>query len=500
MLIIVKSFGFFALLLCSSILIACSNAGEMGDPTEQRASDRKVTEEQEIAKIDDPWLRINAVKEWTGDLDGMIERGFIRVLVIPSKTFYFLDGAQERGLSAETVRMLEEFLNKKLRKEKKIVHFVAIPIQRDQAIPYLVRGYGDIALGNWTITEERLKEIDFTSYRFPDVEEIVLVAPEGPDLRSVENLSGMEIHVRQSSSYFESLQKLNQHFKDQGQAGVTIRLAEEDLEDEDLVEMVNANLLPATVMDNHKWEWLWSKVFPEVKANPDVVIREGGEVSQMVRKNSPQLQELFKEFAKAYPVKSTVSNVVLNRYLKRTKWILNSNTSSERKKFLAVVDYFKKYGRQYDFDYLMLAAQGFQESRLDQSVRSPVGAIGIMQLMPNTAAGSPIFIENIHETEANIHAGTKYLRHIIDDYFNDPEIDEVNQMLLAFAAYNGGPTRVGRLRKSATDYGFDPNRWFNNVERIVGQKIGREPVQYVGNIYKYYIAYKRIREMEENEG
>jgi membrane-bound lytic murein transglycosylase MltF len=482
-----------SVLLFGLILTACGRTDKSSD-SDQNAEEALSS----LEEIDDPWLRIQATGEWTGDLDGMIERGFIRVLVIHSKTFYFFDGGRERGISAETIRAFEEFLNRKLKSQKKSVRFLAIPVRRDQAIPFLVKGYGDMALGSWTVTDERLKEVDFTDYRFPGAKEVVLIAPEGPQISSVEDLSGMEISVRQSSSYYESLHKLNQRFQEEGKPEIDIRPAEEELEDEDLAEMVNANLLPATVMDSHKWEWLWSKVFPEIQVNPDVAIREGGEISQMIRKDSPQLRAMIEEFGTTNPARGTLINVLLNRYLKGTKWILNSNSSSERKKFLNVVDYFKKYGDKYGFDYLMLAAQGYQESGLDQNVRSPVGAIGIMQLMPNTAVNPPISIPDIHNAESNIHAGVKYLRYIADQYFDDPGINEVNQLLFAFAAYNAGPNRIKRLRDSAADYGFDPNIWFNNVERIVERKVGREPVRYVGNIYKYYIAYKRIQEMEQN--
>jgi len=142
-------------------------------------------------------------------------------------------------------------------------------------------------------------------------------------------------------------------------------------------------------------------------------------------------------------------------------------------------------------------AQAYQESTLDQNRRSRVGAIGVMQLMPATAAGSPISVQEIHKIENNIHAGVKYLRHIVDRYFDDEEIDELNRTLFAFASYNGGSTRIARLRRKAADEGLDPNRWFKNVDLVVAREVGREPVQYVSNVYKYYIAYKLITERQQ---
>ena len=138
-----------------------------------------------------------------------------------------------------------------------------------------------------------------------------------------------------------------------------------------------------------------------------------------------------------------------------------------------------------------MAALGYQESQLDQSKRSHVGAIGIMQVMPATA--KQMRIGNIDQLEPNIHAGVKYVRHLIDTYFNDASVDELNRTLFAFASYNAGPARIRSLRQEAKRQGLNPNIWFNNVERIVAQRIGRETVQYVSNIYKYYIAYDMAR-------
>jgi membrane-bound lytic murein transglycosylase MltF len=174
--------------------------------------------------------------------------------------------------------------------------------------------------------------------------------------------------------------------------------------------------------------------------------------------------------------------------------VTNANAEAERKKFEQLVGLFKKYSDQYQFDWLMMVAQGYQESGLDQSVKSPVGAIGIMQVMPKTAAGSPVNIPDVTVPDRNIEAGIKYMRFMVDEYFNDPAINVVNRHLFAFAAYNCGPNRVDRLRKKAAEQGLDPNKWFNNVEVLVSQAVGQETVNYVGNIFKYYVAYKRIED------
>ena len=146
-------------------------------------------------------------------------------------------------------------------------------------------------------------------------------------------------------------------------------------------------------------------------------------------------------------------------------------------------------------DYLLMAAQGYQESTLDHTVKSPVGAIGVMQVMP--ATGKELKVGDINKLEPNIHAGVKYMRFMIDQYFKDEPIDDLNKVLMAFAAYNAGPGRLRQLRREAEKRGLNPNVWFGNVERIASERIGRETVTYVSNIYKYYVAYRLLSEQQE---
>ncbi|MFT5139368.1 MAG: membrane-bound lytic murein transglycosylase MltF [Lysobacterales bacterium] len=150
----------------------------------------------------------------------------------------------------------------------------------------------------------------------------------------------------------------------------------------------------------------------------------------------------------------------------------------------------------------MIAAQGYQESRLDQNVRSSAGAVGVMQLLPSTAADKNVGIPDITQVEPNIHAGVKYLHFLRNRYFDDPSLDPFNAALFSFAAYNAGPARVRGLRRMAEESGLDPNKWFNHVELIAAKEIGRETVQYVSNIYKYYLAYRLItdKQNQRNDG
>ena len=459
---------------------------------------READAPQTVAEIHDPWLRPGRAHEWTGDLDGMVERGVVRVLTTANRTDFFVDGARKRGIVAESAAALEEMLNKQLG-QRDAVDVVVVPVRRDQLLPMLTKGLGDVVIGNLTITPERQEIVDFAPPFVSDVRELVVTAPRADPVATLEDLSGRPVWVRRSSSYHASLQALNRRFASEGREPVDLRAADEFLEDEDLLEMVQANLYPATVVDSHKLEWVWAKVFPDLNVS-DVAVREKGEVAAATRKDSPQLQALLADFYERHRVRTSFGNQMVQRYFKSSPWINNAAETQERRRYAAVVDLFRKYSDRYDFDYLMMIAQGYQESGLDPDARSHVGAIGIMQVMPATAAGHPINMPNVEAPEPNIQAGIKYMRWVVDEYFDDSAIDDVNRHLLAFAAYNAGPNRIARLRKLAPEYDVDPNVWFKNVERIVASKVSREPVRYVRNIYKYYLAYRRLRDLESERG
>ena len=434
-----------------------------------------------------------AVGTWTDDFDGMKDRRLVRMLVAYSKTFYFIDKGTQRGSTYELGMLLEKALNAGTKDRARPIRVVFIPTSRDQLLPALAAGRGDIAAANLTITPERLELVDFSAPIAGDVSEI-LVTPAGTTApASAEGLSGAKVHVRRSSSYYSSLVRLNTRLKALGKAPVEIVPADENLEDEDILEMVNAGLIPATIVDSHIATF-WKQIFETIELHPDVRVREGGEVAWAIRKDSPQLKQVVDTFIAKNRKGSATGNDILNRYLKSTKWVKNATADADMKRLREVTDLFKKYSDQYGFDWLLVAAQGYQESGLDQSTRSRVGAIGVMQVMPATARDRNVNIPNIHELEPNIHAGVKYLRFMVNEYFDDPGIDRVNRHLFAFASYNAGPNRIQRLRKVAADEGLDPNKWFNNVEVVVAREVGRETVQYVSNIYKYYLAYKLVVE------
>lgn len=440
-----------------------------------------------------------ALKPWTGDLDGMVKRGVIRVLTVYSKTFYFVDKGKPRGSVYDTFRLFEEDLNKRLAKDAKLVHkhvkvkVVFIPVARGDLLGALAAGKGDIAASNLTVTEERLKLVDFSVPTYSNVSEVVLSAPNSPAVSSADELAGKEVFVRKSSSYYESLVALNERFASEKKPAVIIKEAPEELEDEDLIEMLNAGLVKLIVVDKHKADF-WKQIFPKIIINDQVVVRSDGSIAWAIRKDSPQLKAVADDFIARNRQGTSVGNTILARYLKNVKYVKDAASESERKKFQALTQYFKQYGDKYDVDWLLMVAQGYQESQLNQGARSRVGAIGVMQVMP--ATGKDLGVGNIAEIEPNIHAGIKYMRWMIDNYYGDEPMTKLDKALFAFASYNAGAGRISSLRKEAAKRGLDPNVWFHNVEYVVAEKIGAETVTYVGNIYKYYIAYNLLMESQ----
>jgi membrane-bound lytic murein transglycosylase MltF len=440
--------------------------------------------QQDIPMLTQPFL---------GDWDAIRPRGMLRVLVVYSKTFYFVDRGTQRGATYELLKAFEEDINKTLHTKAIKFSVVFIPVARDQLIPWLRAGRGDIAAASLTITPEREKEVDFSEPFATDVTEIVVTGPRSPTVSSVDDLSGKTIHVRKSSSYWEHLEGLNTQLLAQGKAPTKLVPVSEELEDEDLLEMVNAGLIPIVVVDRFKAQF-WKQIFTKLTMEPQVAISSGDSIAWMLRKGSPRLKALVDDFVRTHKRGTEFGNILQQRYFKNVHYVKEATSDEEIGKFQQTVDLFRKYAGKYDIDYLLMMAQGYQESRLDQQAKSAVGAVGVMQLMPET--GKQMGVGDISQLEPNIHAGVKYLKFVEDTYFADAPMDPMVKALFAFASYNAGPNRIQELRREAARRGYDPNRWFRNVEYVVGEKVGQETVTYVSNIFKYYIAYQLLADQQ----
>jgi membrane-bound lytic murein transglycosylase MltF len=476
--------------VAGAVLACALFASPIFAATEAKPSPQKPQREQLTIAAEE------AKKPWTGDLDGMINRRFIRILTVYSKTFYTVDKGVQRGAAFEGGRLFVEDLNKKLAKEKKLqkhvkVQALFIPVGRGELLPALAAGKGDIAMAGLGVTEEREKLVDFSSPLIPNVSVLAVSGPASPAISSVDDLAGKEFFVRKSSVHYELLTALNKRFAAEKKPAVVIKEAPEELEDEDLLEMVNAGLIPFTATADF-YASFWKQIFPNIKVHQTAPLLTGGKMAWAIREGSPQLKAAADDFVARHAKGTAIGNQVLVRYFKNAKYVKDAGSEAERAKFLALTQYFKKYGDKYDVDWLLMGAQGYQESQLNQAAKSPVGAIGVMQVMP--ATGKELGVGDINEAEANIHAGVKYMRWMIDQYYGKEPMTNLDKALFAFASYNAGAGRISQLRKETAKRGLDPNVWFHNVEYVVAEKIGAETVTYVSNIYKYYIAYKLIME------
>lgn len=433
------------------------------------------------------------------DFEEMKKARLIRVLLPHSRTLFYDELGRQRGISAESVHAFEKWLNLKYRRSlgSRPITVALIPTPRDRLLEHLVEGRGDLVVANLTITPSRAKLVDFSVPELKGVAEIVVTGPASPPLAALEDLAGKDVHVRRASSYYESLVALNLRFAAQGRPAMRIRLVPDALEDEDLLEMLAAGLLGIVVVDDWKAK-LWAQLLPKIEPRPTLALRTGADIAWALRKASPGLAREVNAYLSGREHAGRHSEWVLLEARRRIQRIENSTRTSEWRKFEATLGLFRKYGGRYDIDPLMLAAQGYRESRLDQRARSPAGAIGVMQVLP--ATGRSMAVGDVRRLEPNIHAGTKYLRSLMDRYFDEPGLDEQNRTLFAMAAYNAGPTRISRLRTQAAQQGYDRDAWFGNVEVAVASAVGREPVLYVRDIYKYYVAYKlQIESRAERE-
>jgi membrane-bound lytic murein transglycosylase MltF len=429
-----------------------------------------------------------------GDFDVMRQHRFLRILVVNSRTLYFLDRGRELGIDKEFAAAFEDALNKKYKTKSLKIHVALIPVARDKLLSALKEGLGDVAAGALTITPERQALVDFADPFASGVKEVLVTGPAAPALASLDDLAGQHILVRKSSSYYAHLLSVNADLMARHLAPIDLQPAAEDLEDEDLLEMVDAGLLPYAVVDRYTGVF-WSQVYQNLTVRSDLAINQGGDIAWAIRKNSPLLKAELDDFVKTHKVGTSFGNTIVLRYLKTAKVIHNASSASEMAKFQKLVGFFQTYAGKYKFNDLMMMAQGYQESQLDQSRRSPRGAVGVMQLLPSTAADKSIGITGIDSNaDRNIEAGIKYMALLRDKYLNDPAISDKNKMLMTFAAYNAGPGNLAKFRRLAEKSDLDPNIWFNNVELAAARIVGQETVQYVSNIYKYYVAYELVKE------
>jgi membrane-bound lytic murein transglycosylase MltF len=430
-------------------------------------------------------------ESYTDDLPGLLQKRYIRVLTTLNRTNFFVSDGHLVGFEYSLLKGYEKFLNSDIHKKNLQVVLEFIPVARDELIPKLQNGYGDIAAAGLTITPRRQKRVDFTDPYLRGVSEVVVTRAEGSSLKDIRDLSGKRVAVRESSSYYQSLKRLNDEFREQDLDPVEIVTLSEELETEDILEMVDSGALEITVADRHIAE-AWKEVLENIAVHEDLQLRKGGEIAWMVRKDNPKLKKNLNRFLHTHKEGTLLGNIYFRRHYKNADALRDPTDLENWDKLRKYENIIRKYADEYDFDWLLILALAFQESGLDNSKRSHAGAVGVMQIRPSTAGDPNVGIENVHDVENNIHAGVKYLDFLRDRYFSAEDIRPRDRVRLALAAYNAGPARIRRVRALAGEMGLDPNKWFRNVELAALRDIGQETVRYVSNINKYYVLYQSL--------
>jgi membrane-bound lytic murein transglycosylase MltF len=426
-----------------------------------------------------------------GDLPAMRERGEVRVLVAYGVTGFYLHKGQPRGLEVDAMAELEKRLNARRPKGESPVRIVYVPTPFERLLADLVAGKGDVAAGLLTVTEERRRSVDFSSPYVTDVAQVLVSHRSAPVVRKPEDLAGRKVHVPAGSSTVEGLRSLSAGLVARGLAPVEVVEVHRQSW-EDLLQMVATGMFAHTVTDDFLAR-LWATAVPALRIDALPPPRTGGEVAWAVRKDSPALRAALDDLARRRTNRSDREAAEsIRRYTRDPRHLKNAlapDHDAKRKQMQAAL---QEAAGQHGFDWLLLAALAFQESRLDPEARNPSGAVGLLQVRPET--GKWLGYPDVRPVRENVLAGTAYLALLRRDHFDEPGIEMEDRVHFALAAYNAGPGRIARLRRQAAGRGLDPNVWFGNVELEAYRDIGQETPRYVANIVRYYLAYRLASE------
>lgn len=423
----------------------------------------------------------------TGDLPTLLKQRKIRVLTGLCKSDYFIIGGMGYGYQHDMIKNFGTFLNRKYKISPPGIIVEFIPLPFDQLITNLIRGRGDIAATSATITPDRLKLIAFTVPYMTGVDTVVIGHKDKSAINNIQELSGKKVYIHKATTYSHGLEIINHNLVKQGKKPVSIKAVNPFLYQEDILELVSAGILPYTVAEKYLANH-WATMMPGLVVYKKAIISKGDRLAWMVRKDNPILKENLDEFLRNYQRGTLLGNICFNRYFKTNRFPLKLIEKNDLQMFSSYAPLFRKYASMYQMDWLKLVAQAYQESHLDSKKKSDAGAIGLMQVTPGVAENKHIAISNIYEPNNNVHAGVKYMALLRDHFFNDPDLAPEERYRFILAAYNAGPTAISRMRKRAKELGYDPDKWFNNVEMVTMKEIGIQPVDYVRNIEKY-LAY-----------
>lgn len=473
-------------LACSVLLFgACAPDA----PTPVLAADSAEAVPAPAAQDEQPPLVLRVTRPDFSDWPGIEARGLLRVLVPRDRTNFFYAEGRLRGMEYELVHEFERSLAQKPGGRRPQIDVAYVPVAFDRLLPALVEGLGDVAAGGLTITAEREQVVAFTEPYLAGVAQIVVANRHAPELASLDGLSDQVVVVGPGSSYLASLERLNGQLSARGLAPARVDTLGRGFATEDMLEFVNSGAFSYTVADHHVAE-LWSGVLGGLRLHPELQLASGDRIAWAVRRENPELKRVLDEFLRTSRKGTRTGNVLFQRYFQDQEWIRDPDIDLRAGRLGRILEPLRRFAEQYGFDWRLIAAQAYQESRLDPAARSRSGAIGLMQLLPATA--KDMGFEDVTGIEDNLHAGIRYMAWLRDTYFSDPATPEAVRTDFALAAYNAGPGRVRRWRREAPDHGVDPDRWFGEVENLALESVGLQPVRYVANVNKYAVILTRL--------
>ncbi len=425
-------------------------------------------------------------------LEEIVKSGYIRVLTRNNDTSFFIYRGHRMGFDYE--------LGKRLAQKLGIRVDMIITSSWSEMVPELLKGEGDVIAAEVTVTEARKKQVLFAE-PWGKTHEVAVWKDGTTPIKAIDDLAGKEVHVRKSSTYFETLTALNEKLKAAGQNEVRIKLVPDEMETEAVLQAVSRGEMLYTVADSLLAD-IHAASFPDLRIGP--ALSQDRDLSWAVRPSDSKLAKVIDDLLRELKRKPDF-NIMKKKYFEADRTL-----NSERKdKFYAsetgtLSPYDPiviKYSQRHGFDWRLVAAQIYQESHFDPSRKSWVGAQGLFQIMPATAKG--LGITDSTDPEQSIRGGLKYMQQLTDHY--QDVSDPIERYRFALAAYNSGFGHVDDARRLAKADGRDSTHWqgvaaylLKLADRKTAAKArfgfcrGSEPVEYVRHIDERYTGYAQL--------
>lgn len=413
----------------------------------------------------------------------MLNLGEVRMAIPYGQISYVNAKNQIYGIAPDLANSVGDFLTTKYQRK---VQVKIVPSPPGKLLELLDQGDADFAIDYFQEHDLQKNLGGFLVYEHPRSEKFVVVSQNNQNpIKKISDLSGQTLCVGRTTR-ISFLNRTNSELQNSGKTPIHIYQDHLVLNDKDLLQMVNDGLVDFVWVANWQAQ-LWKPLLPNITIHTDTAVEGGSSGDVIVSKINPDLAKDILEFAASTHLDNVLENYRQKTFIREKNVLKNPLSKNELSRFESMKMYFHRYGHEYQLDPLFLAGLGFQESLLNQNAVSPVGAIGVMQLMLET--GKSMNTGNIYELEPNIHAGAKYINSLLQTTSPESTLPETERGFFAVAAYNSGANNVRKARELAVNMGLDPNQWFFNVEMASARLLGLETFLYVRNVYKYYVTY-----------